>query len=103
MENTKPHITHPVIQITAKHTQLLSQCFDDHLRIEEGACGLEGELECAEFEGQLIALSALEEAALELGGILEYVAIEGVEQEHLVCGDDTADLLEVDDVGALAA
>jgi len=103
MENTKPHITHPVIQITAKHRQLLSQCFDDHLRIEEGACGLEGELECAEFEGQLVALSVLEEAALELGGVLEDVAIEGVEQEHLVCGDDAADLLEVDDDGALAA
>ena len=77
--------------------------FDDHLCIEEGACGLEGELECAGFEGQLVALSALEEAALELGGVLEDVAIEGVEQEHLVCGDDVADLLEVDDDGALAA
>jgi len=77
--------------------------FDDHLCIEEGACGLEGELERAEFEGQLVALSALEEAALELGGVLEDVAVEGVEQEHLVGGDDAADLLEVDDDGALAA
>jgi len=77
--------------------------FDDHLCIEEGACGLEGELERSEFEGQLVALSALEEAALELGGVLEDVAVEGVEQEHLVCGDDAADLLEVDDDGALAA
>jgi len=76
--------------------------FDEHLCIEEGTSGLEGELERAEFEGQLVALGALEQASLELGGVLEDVAVEGVEQEHLVGGDDAPDLLEVDDDGALA-
>ena len=76
--------------------------FDDHLCIEEGTSGLEGELERAELEGQLVALGALEQASLELGGVLENVAVEGVEQEDLVGGDDAPDLLEVDDDGALA-
>ena len=76
--------------------------FDDHLCIEEGTSGLEGELERAELEGQLVALGALEQASLELGGVLEDVAVEGVEQEDLVGGDDAPDLLDVAEDGALA-
>ena len=74
-----------------------------YLGVEEGAGGLEGKLEGTELEEELVGLGALEEAALQLGGVLEDVAVEGVEEEHLVGGDDAADLLEVDDDGALAA
>lgn len=39
----------------------------------------------AEFEGnKLAARSVLEQAALELDDVLEDIAIEGFEQEHLV-------------------
>ena len=59
-------------------------CLGTHLGVEEGAGGLECELERLEFKGELIAVGALEEASLQLDGALEDVAVDGVEEEHLM-------------------
>lgn len=77
--------------------------FDGDLGVEEGAGCLEGELQRAKLEGELVTLGTLQQAALQLGGVLEDVAVEGIEKEHLVGSDHASDLLEVDDDGALAA
>lgn len=67
--------------------------FDGDLSVEEGASGLEGKLKRAELKGELVALSTLQQAALQLGIVLENVAVEGVEEEHLFGGDHASDLL----------
>lgn len=65
---------------------------DGHQCIEEGAGGLECELERIELEQEVVPLGVMEQAPLELGGILVHVVVEGVEQEHLVGGDDCSRL-----------
>ena len=64
------------------------------MRIEEGAGGLKCELECAELEQELVPLGAIAGAARARWHILVHVIVEGVEQEHLVGGDDEVKELE---------